>query len=597
MPRLFYPIIAALIFFSAAGISLAAERLHGIAMQGEPKYPRGFPHFDYTNPEAPVGGRLRLGAIGSFDSLNPFLLKGVSPLGMSDVYQSLLERSRDEPFTLYANIAESIELAEDRSWIIFNINPLANFSDGKAITAEDVLFSFETLRDKGRPNVRSYYQKVREAMVLGPLVIRFSFEEAGRWEMPLIMGLMSVLSKDAFHSTDFEKASLTPFVGSGPYLVDKVEPGRRIVYRRDPDFWGWYLPQNKGRYNFETVTYDYFRDDDVALEAFKAHAIDARFESNARKWRDAYEVPEDASDSFLKAEPKLQIPAPMLAFVFNTRLAKFQDRRVREALTYAFDFEWVNANILQGMYRRNSSFFENSPLAATGPITAAERDLLTPFANKLPDDVFEKSFQLPIADGSGRNRDNLRIARRLLTKAGWEIRDGILRNNNTDGPFTIEFLINNGEYIKLIAPFQKNLEILGIRTTLRQIDSASYQNRLNSYDFDMIINSWGQSLSPGNEQAFYWSRDAAATPGTRNYPGIRSAAVDAMIDIIVSARTREQLISAASALDRVLLWGHYVIPLYYTDRQWLAHWPEIKLPANPSFWGTSSDLWWYREKN
>ncbi|MEX0582596.1 MAG: extracellular solute-binding protein, partial [Sneathiella sp.] len=376
---------------------------------------------NYVNPAAPVGGSLRLSAIGSFDSLNPFLLKGVSPRGLGDVFQSLLDRSRDEPFTLYANIARSIEIAPDRSWIIFHLDPRAHFSNGDAITAEDVLFSFKTLRDDGRPNVQSFYRKVTNAEILGPRTVRFDFEEEGRFEMPLIIGLMSVLPKSAFTDLDFTKSSLTPIPGSGPYLIEEVEAGRRIVYRRDENFWGWDLPQYKGRFNFDRIIYDYFRDDDVALEAFKSHDINARFENNAAKWANAYDRQSETLDGFQKATPKLRIPAPMLAFVFNTRRDKFSDRRVREALNLAFDFEWVNANILHGLYQRTDSFFENSPLAATGPITAAERELLSPFAAELPGAVFNDEFRLQKTDGSGRSRENLRRAQQLLADAGYGI--------------------------------------------------------------------------------------------------------------------------------------------------------------------------------
>ena len=568
-----------------------AER-HAIAMHGEPKYPPGFSHFDYANPDAPVGGHLRLGAIGGFDSLNPFILKGVAPDGLTNVYQPLLERSRDEPFTLYANIARTIMVAPDRSWITFNLDPAARFSDGTPITAEDVLFSFETLRDKGRPNVQSYYKKVTEAEILSPTAIRFAFEEAGRYEMPLIMGMMSVLPKAAFKTTEFERSTLTPFIGSGPYLIEKVDAGRRIIYRRNENFWGWHLPQNKGRFNFETLTYDYFRDDDIALEAFKAGTIDARFETDAGKWANAYGQAGQKAP-FLKSTPRLSIPAPMLALVFNTRLEKFRDIRVRKALTYAFDFEWMNAHILHGLYKRTQSFFENSPLAATGPIQDAERELLIPFADELPPEIFTDSFHLPITDGSGRARDNLRIAQELLSDAGYEVRGGQLVNTVDGRPFEIEFLINNNDFVRLITPFQRHLDTLGINSKIRPVDTASYQNRLNDYDFDMIINNWGQSLSPGNEQAFYWSRQAARTPGTRNYPGIHLAAVDALIERIATAQDRITLETAVRALDRVLLFGYYAVPLYYTDGLWLAHWPQIHLPPTPSFWGTTADLWWY----
>ncbi len=578
-----------------AGLSFASETRHAIAMHGEPKYSSGFSHFDYVNPSAPIGGTVRLSAIGSFDSLNPFLLKGVSPRGLGDVYQSLLERSRDEPFTLYANVANAIEVAPDRSWIIFHINPQARFADGSSITAEDVLFSFTTFRDEGRPNVQSYYRKVTAADILSPLSIRFAFEEDGRFEMPLIMGLMSVLPKAAFDVVDFKKSSLIPIMGSGPYLVEKVNPGRRIIYRRNMNFWGWHLPQNKGRFNFERIIYDYFRDDDVALEAFKSRNIDARFENSAAKWTSAYGW--QSETAYHKSTPKISIPTPMLAFVFNTRREKFKDRRVRKALVHALDFEWINANILHGLYKRTHSFFENSPLASTGPIPSAERELLSAYTHELPESLFEQDFSLPETDGTGRARENLIQAQQLLSDAGYRIKDGILRHQKTGRPFRIEFLINNTDYIKLISPYQKNLNILGIQSNIRQIDTASYQNRLTDYNFDMILNSWGQSLSPGNEQAFYWSRDAAKTPGTRNYPGIGLAAIDALIERIATARDRDRLVNATRALDRVLLSGHYVIPLYYTDEQWLAHWPEIKLPLTPSYWGTGPDLWWYQKSD
>ncbi|WP_334130416.1 extracellular solute-binding protein [Sneathiella sp.] len=588
-------LIAALLLLPAAVAAAAEETapVHAIAMHGAAKYPPGFTHFDYVNPEAPIGGHLRLGAIGSFDSLNPFILKGVPPLGLNHVYQTLLERSRDEPFTLYANIAKSIEVAPDRSWIIFNLDPQAYFSDGSPITAEDVLFSFEILRNKGRPNVQTYYRKVTEAEILSPAAIRFSFEAEGRFEMPLIMGLMSVLPKAAFETRSFETSSLSPFIGSGPYLIDRVDPGRRIVYRRDENFWGWHLPQNRGRFNFETVTYDFFRDDDIAFEAFKAGTLDARFETDVGRWARGYDIATRHGRQFVKSEPELSLPAPMQALVFNTRAEKFSDIRVREALTYAFDFEWLNSRILHGLYKRLSSYFENSPLAARGPIPDAERALLAPFRDELPPEIFTDTFSLPATDGSGRARENLRRAKELLASAGYDIANGRLTNRESGRPFEIEFLVNNTDFIRLITPFQRNLETLGIRSTVRQVDTASYQNRLNDYDFDMIINNWGQSLSPGNEQAFYWSRQAASTPGTRNYPGIRLAAVDSLIDRIATAKDRETLETAVRALDRVLLFGHYVIPLYYTDRQWLAHWPEIRLPDTASFWGTSADLWWY----
>nr|WP_277346024.1 extracellular solute-binding protein [Sneathiella chinensis] len=561
-------------------------------MHGDLKYAPGFSHFDYVNPKAPVGGTLRLGAIGSFPSLNPFLVKGVAARGLGLVYQSLLSRSRDEPFSLYANIARRVEMAEDRRWVIFHLDPDARFSDGSPIRAEDVIFSLNTLRDKGRPNHRHYYSRVAAIERTGPLSVKMTFDGEAVWELPLIMGLMPVLSERFFQRVPFETTSLIPPVGSGPYRLQAAEPGRSITYRRNPDFWGWHLPQYQGRHNFEAIRWDYFRDTDVALQAFKAGDLDARFETDPTRWVLSLNETDRANRRYQTTVIPKQTPAPMRGLVFNTRRAIFQDRKVREALGYLLDFEWMNRNQLHGLYSRTSSFFQNSDLAARGRPSPEEKALLTPFKKTLPIGAFGTAVRPPVSDGSGRDRRAIRQARKHLLQAGWQVQDGRLTHRETGRPFQIEILLNDSQYLKLLHPFRVNLQRLGIETDIRLVDSASYQNRINQYDFDMIVTDWAQSLSPGNEQAFYWGQSAADTPGTRNYPGIRLDAVDAMIQRISAAHTRDDLILATRTLDRILRAGHYVIPLYHNNEQWLAHAASIGLPETPSFYGTGPDVWW-----
>ncbi|MEH6403556.1 MAG: extracellular solute-binding protein [Sneathiella sp.] len=564
-----------------------------LSMHGAPKYKENFTHFSYVNTNAPKGGSLHLGTVGSFNSLNPYLIKGVPAAGLGLVYQSLLSRSRDEAFSLYANIAQSFDIAPDRRWIIFKIDPRARFSDGTRLTAKDVLFSYKTLRKEGRPNHRHYYAKVDEAEILDEGRIRFSFKGEDVWELPLIMGLMPVLSSAHYAVNKFGKTTLNPAPGSGPYSIDKVHAGRRIIYKRNEKFWGRSLPQFKGRYNFDRIIYDYFRDTDVALEAFKAGTLDMRFESDPGKWTASYQSAKPDKD-YQKESRTLQIPAPMKALVFNTRRALFADRQVRQALSLAFDFEWLNRNILHGAYKRTTSFFQNSPLAAMGPPRAEEISLLSPYKSELPSEIFKNEFTLPISDGSGRDRKNLKKARQLLEGAGWRLTNGSLTHKDTAQKFEFELLLQNTQEVKLLASYRQNLSRLGIKTNIRLIDTASYQNRLTDYDFDMIIATWGQSLSPGNEQSFYWSQAAADTSGSRNYPGIKLKSVDFLITRIRNARTYESLKTSTRALDRALLFGHYAIPLYYTDQQWLYRWPHIMFPKKTSYYGIGPDVGWYR---
>jgi len=581
----------ALILAIPLKFSWAEQR--SLSMHGTPKYKENFTHFSYVNKSAPKGGSIHLGVVGNYNSLNPYLIKGVPAAGLGLVYQSLLSRSRDEAFSLYANIAKSFEIAPDRRWITFKIDPRARFSDGTRLTAKDVLFSFQVLRKEGRPNHRHYYAKVNRAKILDDDHILFSFKGEDVWELPLIMGLMPILSSTHYAFNKFGKTTLNPAPGSGPYVIEKIHAGRQIIYKRNEKFWGWPLPQFQGRYNFDRIIYDYFRDSDVALEAFKAGTIDIRFESDPGKWTANHEN-SHSGKSYQKESRILQIPAPMKALAFNTRRALFNNRHVRQALNLAFDFEWLNKNLLHGVYKRTTSFFQNSPLANKGIPSDEEITLLSLYESELPSELFVNEFTLPISDGSGRDRKHLKEARLLLEKAGWRLSKGALTHKDTNQKFEFEFLLQNAQEVKLLTSYRQNLSRLGIKTSIRVIDSASYQNRLTDYDFDIIIATWGQSLSPGNEQSFYWSQTSANTSGTRNYPGIKLRSIDFLISRIKNARTYESLKISTRALDRVLLFGHYVIPLYHTDEQWLYRWPHIMFPATTSYYGIGPDVGWHR---
>ena len=568
-----------------------AEPQHAIAMHGKPKHGAGFTHFDYADPEAPKGGRLVLGPVGSFDSLNPFVIKGVPAAGMNLVFERLLKRGRDEPFTLYGLIAESVEVPLDRSWVAFTLRPEARFHDGTPITADDVIFSWRTLAKQGRPNHRLFYRMVERAEKMGRRAVKFVFKRGDNWELPLILGLMPILPEAHFRTVEFERATLQPIMGSGPYRVEAVDQGRSITYRRVSAYWGRHLAVNRGQHNFDQVRYDYYRDDAVAMEAFKAGLVDVRPESDPGRWATGYTSPAlDGGAMVLEKIPHGR-PAGMYGFAFNTRRPLFRERRVRAALTHAFDFEWVNRTLFHGAYRRTASYFENSELAATTPPGAAERALLEPFRDGLPRAVFTQVYRPPAGAGDGENRKGLRTALRLLRQAGWVHRDGLMFDPS-GAAARFEILLIRPRNERLALTLSRKLERLGIEVGVRTVDSAQYQNRLNSYDFDMILYLWDESLSPGNEQAFYWGSRAAGEEGTRNYPGIKDAAVDAMIGHIVAARRRQALIDATRALDRVLQWGHYVLPLYHLPADRLAYWNKFGRPSASPLNGYQLDTWW-----
>ena len=570
-----------------------AAPAHGVAMHGEVAYPPGFTHFSYVNPDAPKGGELAMAAIGSFDNLNPYIVRGTPASGIGLVFETLTTQSNDEAFSEYGLIARTIEMPEDRSWVAFELRQEARWHDGKPVTVDDVIFSLDILKTKGAPFYRAYYANVVRAVADGPNRVKFEFDGTVNRELPLIVGQLPVLPKHYWEGRDFEKTTLEPPLGSGPYRVKSVDPGRGIVYERVADYWGADIPVNKGRNNFDTVRYEYYRDPNVALEAFKAGRFDLRVENSSRFWATGYQGP--ALDKGLITQ--LEIPTEggsgMQGFVFNTRRDKFKDPLVRQALSYAFDFEWTNKTLFYGAYARTWSYFSNSELAASGLPSPEELKLLEPYRGRVPPEVFEKAYQPPVTDGSGNNRDNLRTAFELFKRAGYEVKGGKLVNTATGQPFEFEILLDSGGlFERIVGPFAKSLERLGIKADLRTVDDAQYQKRLETFDFDMITGVFGQSLSPGNEQREFWGSAAADTPGSRNLIGVRDPVVDELIGKIITAHSREDLITATRALDRVLLWSHYVIPQWHNRVTRIAFWDKLDHPATWPRYGVDLYAWW-----
>jgi len=588
---------AAVIAALAAMSSANADPQAGIAMHDAPKYGSAFTRFDYVNPDAPKGGSLRLGVLGSFDSLNPFIVKGAPVAGMREyVYETLLARSYDEPFSLYGLLAESVETPEDRSWVIFQLRPEARFADGTPITPEDVLFSWSLLKGKGRPNHRLYYGKVATAEKIGERGVKFTFEGGGDREMPLIVGLMPVLPRHAINAENFEKTSFEKPLASGPYFVESVDPGASITFRRNPNHWGRDLPVMRGQFNFDAIRIDYYRDNTTLMEAFRKGLFDLQGDSDpidAVKWAEAYDFPAVRDGLVKKLSFDVGVPAPMSALVFNTRRPLFADRRVREALTLVFDFEWLNKTLFRSLYARTESFFDRSELSSHGrPADARERELLAPFASEVLPGIIEGEFGQPVTEGSGTNREGRKRAIALLEEAGYELRDGVMTSKATGRPFTFEMLCATHEQERLMLAYSRFLRQIGITAQVRLIDSAQYQRRSTSFDFDMMQTNWSSSLSPGNEQSFRWSRESALQEGSFNYAGVQSEGADAMIAAMLAAKTRAEFVSAVRALDRILLSGRYGIPLYYAPKQWIAAWSFLRQPAHSTLYGARIETWW-----
>lgn len=576
------------------GFGAAAEPVHAIAMHGEPAYPPGFSHFSYVNPDAPKGGRLALGALGSFDSLNPLIVKGNSAVGIRDyVYESLMARGFDEPFSLYGLLAESVETPPDRSWVQFTLRPQARFSDGAPVTALDVLFSHALLRDHGRPNHRYYYSKVARAEQVGPRTVRFTFAAGGDREMPLIMGLMPVLPRHRVAPDRFEETGFAAPVGSGPYLVGAVDAGRRIVYRRNMDYWARDLSVTRGQFNFDAITIDYFRDANALFEAFRRGLVQVFPEDDPTRWNSGFGFPAAIDGRVARDEFSTATPAGMSGFVFNLRRPLFADIRVRRALGLLFDFEWINRTLFFDAYARTGSYFAGSELASAGrSASERERALLVPFADRLAKPFLDGTYRPPVSDGGGRNRANRHGAIALLEEAGFRLKGGQMVAAATGEPFSFEILVATREEERLALTYARALAGAGIEARVRQVDSTQYQQRRQTFDYDMIINRWYASLSPGNEQTVFWGSQAAGEPGSRNYAGIQNPAVDAMIERLLAAPSREDFVAAARALDRVLLAGYYVIPLFHLPHQWVARWTMIAHPQTTSAHGYLVDTWW-----
>jgi len=569
---------------------------HGISMFGALKYPLGFNHFEYVNPNAPKGGLVRMEARGTFDTLNSFTIKGSSAAGLGLIYDTLMESSRDEAFAEYGLLVESALVANDLSSVSFMLRKQARWHDGKPVTADDVAFSLDILKSKGAPFYRFYYANVEKAEVLSPHKVKFIFKGRKNRELPLIIGQLPILPKHHWQGRDFERTTLEPPLGSGPYKIGKVDPGRSITFERVADYWGRNLGVNKGRYNFDAIRFEYYRDTTVALEAFKANAFDFRQENTAKVWATQYNFPAIANGKVIRETLANNNPTGMQSFAFNVRKSKFQNRRVREALALTFDFEWANKNLFFGQYTRTRSYFSNSELAATKIPTGSELRFLEPLRGQIPAEVFTKEFKLPETDGSGRSRRQLRQAKRLLETAGWFVKDGKLTNGETSEVMALEFLLVNQGFARIVAPIQRAMERLGIKVKVRVVDTSQYINRIRNFDFDVIVGSWGQSLSPGNEQRDFWGSAAADRPGSRNYIGIKDPAIDKLIDHIIFASNRGELVAASRALDRVLLWNHFVIPNWHINSYRIAYWNRFSRPAiKPKYGLGFSDTWWVDE--
>lgn len=576
---------------------------HAIAMHGAPKYNPEFKHFEYADPNAPKGGELRLAVVSTsgFDSLNPFIIKGVPAAGMSILrqsylYDSLAVHSYDEPFTLYGLIAEALEVPADRSALTVRINPKARFQDGHPIQAEDVIYTFELLTQQGHPLFGNYYKDVAKVEAPDELTVEFTFSTNENKELPLIIAEMPVLPKHYWQDRDFSKTSLDIPLGSGPYRIEVIDPGRSITYQRNPNYWGTDLPVNKGRYNFDRISIDYYRDENVALEALKSGEYDLRNENSAKSWATAYTGPQFDSGELIKDEIADNNPTGMQAFVYNTRRWQFEDPNVRQALSYAFDFEWTNQNLFYGAYSRTHSYFSNSDLASGGLPGKAELEILEPHRERIPPEVFSQTYVPPTTKGDGNIRGNMRTALKLLKEAGWQIKNNKLTHLETGKEMAFEILLVNPTFERIALPFKKNLARLGVNMTVSVVDPQQYINRMNEFDFDLTVSSIRQSNSPGNEQRDFWNSAEADRPGSRNLMGIKDPVVDELIELIISAPDRESLVARTRALDRILLWGHYVIPQFHNRSYRVAYWDKFERPATPPKFSLGVDTWWIKQQ-
>ena len=580
------------VFFHEA----CASSTHAIAMHGQPKYPENFTSFEYVNPNAKKGGTLRLHAIGTYDTLNPYIIKGKSAAGLHHSYgyffETLTSRSKDEPFSLYGLIAETIEIPNERDWVEFKLRKEARFSDGKPITVEDVIFSWNTLKKKGSPNARATWSRINEVIQTGPRKVKFIFPDNKDRELPLLIaGFLPVLSKSWWSERNFSETTLDKPISSGPYVISEAIPGRSITFHQNKNYWGKNLPVNNGRFNFDFINFTYYRDDSVALEAFKAGDYDYRRELNAARWATQYSFPAINKGNVIRETVDKKTPAGLNALVFNLRKSFFSDIDVRKALNLAFDFEWINRALLHQAYTRTRGMFDNSELSPNSLPSKAEILLLNPWRERLPKELFTTPFKPMTTDGSGTDRLNLRKAVKLLKKSGFIIKNKTLVG--TDGvPVEIEITLRRRSNEKIALAYARNLKKLGISASVRLVESAQFQNIINDYDFDMVFGFWGVTLSPGNEQQNYWSSITANQTGGRNWAGISDPVINSLISNLQSAYTNEELVTAARALDRVLMWNYYLLPLYHDSYQRFAYWQKLSRPKIVPIYGIRLQTFW-----
>ncbi|SHF90541.1 peptide/nickel transport system substrate-binding protein [Kaistia soli DSM 19436] len=593
--------LAALVMTGLAGGPVLAAPMHGIAMHGEPALPADFDHFPYADPDAPKGGSITYAFVGTYDSLNPFIVKSATTTSRgiwdaslgNNVFESLLVRNRDEAFSLYGLLADSVEMPEDRTSITFTINPLAKFSDGQPVTVEDVLFSLDILKDKGRPIYKTWYGQVEKAEKVGERGVKFTFKNGENRELPMLIGLMPILPKHAIDPETFDQSTLKPMIGSGPYVMADIKPGDRFVLKRDPNYWGKDLPAKRGFDNFDEIRIDYYRDGNAMFEAFKKGLYDVNPEADPARWLEGYNFAAVNDGRVVKETVQNGLPKGMLGFAMNTRRPVFADIRVRKALAMLFDFEWVNKNLFSGAYSRDASFFQDSVLSSVGvPASAAEKALLAPFPDAVEPDVMDGTYRPTISDGSGGDRKVMRGALDLLQAAGYKLDGNALIEEKTGQPLGFEILLQDRNQERVALAYARTLQRIGIKATVRTVDSTQYQRRVQDFDFDMIMTSWPASLSPGNEQGNRWSSTNVDVPASFNYVGAHSPAIDAMLAALLAAESQEDFVAAVRALDRVLISGHYVVPLYYLPDQWLARWARVEHPKTQSVNGYTLSTWY-----
>jgi microcin C transport system substrate-binding protein len=594
--RTLTPAVAAVLLLGLGAQATADGPTHGLSAFGDLEYAAGFKHFKWVNPDAPRGGRVAMigtSALTTFDSFNPFILKGDAAQGLGNLFDTLMTPSLDEPDAVYGLVAHSAELAPDRSSVTFHMRPEARFADGSQLTSADVVFTFDILKQKGHPAIRSQLREVAKAEAIDAHTVRFSFSVTMSRDLPLVVAGLPILSKAYYATREFDRTTLEPPLGSGPYRIGDYKVGTFVSYRRRNDYWGTNLPVNRGRNNFDELRYDYFRDRSAGLLALQAGELDLREEFTARDWMTGYEIPAVKAGRLLKLTSPDRTPSGAQGFFLNTRRPKLADVRVRKALDYAFDFEFTNKAIFYGLYTRTESFFENSTMKAQGKPSAAELALLEPFRDRLPPEVFDEPYRPPVSDGSGTDRKLLRVADKLLKDAGWQINKDSKRTNAKGEVLDLEFLIVDPTSERVLAGYVANLKSLGLSVSIRRADPAQYERRVKAFDFDVITTRYTLRLTPGVELRNYWSSEAAKTEGSANRAGISDPVVDALIAKVIEARSREELEVATRALDRVLRAGHYWVPQWYKPAHHIAHWDKYSRPAKQPRYDRGIDSWWY----